>query len=400
MNRGIEVTEDIFWVGTNDLDTTLFENIWPLPRGVSYNAYLIRDDKTALIDSVKGMFVTGLIETIQQHLGPGRPLDYLIVNHMEPDHSGSILVLRRVFPNLKIIGNAKTAGFLADFYGVTENVQIVDDGDLLDLGRHKLRFYLTPMIHWPETMMTHDETTKVLFSGDAFGGFGALPGGIFDDEVDVAFFEDEALRYFSNIVGKFCNVVARTIERLSDLEISAVAATHGPVWRQKPHTIINQYQRWARQETEDGAVVVYGSMYGNSERMAQAVARGLAEEGVEKVRIHNVSRTHNSFIISDLWRFRAFAFGAPTYNVSLFPLMDDLMRLLANVRLTDRVAGIFGTYAWTGGGVKAIRAYCEKARYQLVDPVVEAKCSPTCDDLENCRLLGRNIAKALREGQD
>ncbi|MHC4718152.1 MAG: FprA family A-type flavoprotein [Planctomycetota bacterium] len=396
MIRGVQVSDDTYWVGTNDYVTTLFESIWPLPLGVAYNAYLIADEKTALIDAVKKDFASGLLDNLESRLGPAGQVDYLVVNHMEPDHSGAIRVLRRVFPEMTIVGNSRTAEFLSGFYDLIDNIRVVGDGDELDLGTHKLRFHLTPMVHWPETMMTYDLKTKVLFTGDAFGGFGALPGGIFDDEVDLGHFEAETLRYFTNIVGKFGAMVRKAIDKVRYLDIAVVAPTHGPVWRARPREIIEKYDAWARQETIEGAVIVYGSMYGNTETMAQSVARGLAEAGVEKVRLHNVSRTHSSFILNDIWRFRAFAFGAPTYNVRLFPPVDDFLRLLTNVPLRDRLAGVFGTYGWTGGGVRAIREYCEQGKYDLVEPVVEARCAPTETDLEACRQLGRNLASALR----
>ena len=396
MDRGIKVTDDITWVGVNDYDTDLFEAIWPLPRGVSYNAYLIDDEKVALMDTVKAGFTSGLLDTLNRHLG-GRPVDYLVINHMEPDHSGAVAILRRMCPDMRIVGNAKTAGFLKEFYGITEGVHEVADGDTLELGRHKLEFHLTPMVHWPETMMTYDRPDKVLFSGDAFGGFGALPGGIFDDEVDTANFMDETLRYFSNIIGKYCRTTQKAIAKLADLDIGIVAPTHGPVWRAEPRRIIELYERWSRQETEPGVVIVYGSMYGNTETMAHAVARELAERGVEKVRVHNVSRTHASFIINDIWRFNGFVFAGPTYNTSLFPLMDDFLRLIVNMPLTDRHVGIVGTQSWSGGGVKAIREYAETAKWNVVEPVVEAKCSPTEDDLDACRQLGANLAEAVTD---
>ena len=396
MNRGVRIADDIFWVGENDSQTNLFENIWPLPRGVSYNAYVIRDEKTVLVDAVKRGFVTDMIEKVLPLLEDGRPIDYLVVNHMEPDHSGAIRVLRQLFPKMIILGNEKTLGFLSDFYGMTDRIQVVADGEEFSTGRHNLRFHLTPMVHWPETMMTHDETTSVLFSGDAFGGFGVLPGGIFDDEVDIDYFEEETLRYFTNIVGKYAKMVEKAITKLAGLDISVIAPTHGPVWRKNPERIVGAYTRWARQETEPGVVIVYASMYGNTGTMMEAVSSGLAEAGMDKVRIHNVSRTHGSFILNDIWRYNTFLFASPTYNTKVFPLMDDFMRLLSNIRLTDRSVGIVGTYGWSGGGVKDLKAYSEAAKFNIIEPVIEAKCGPTAEDLGACRELGQSLAAAAR----
>jgi len=396
MYQGIEVADETFWIGTNDYETSLFENIWPLPRGVSYNSYLIKSERVAIIDAVKKSFVAEFLANIRSQLGKNGRVDYLIVNHMEPDHSGAVEMLRQVFPEMTIVGNRKTADFLRSFYSLEKNVRIVADGEALQLGRHTLRFYLTPMVHWPETMMTLDESTGVLFSGDAFGGFGALPGGIFDDEVDMELFEEETLRYFSNIVGKYAAMVQRAIEKLQGAKISVVASTHGPIWRRHPEGIIERYAKWSRQETEPGAVIVYGSMYGNTEAMVESVARGLMEAGIKKVRIHNVPRTHPSFILNDIWRFRALIFGAPTYNTKLFPPMDDLMGLVTNMKLTNRIAGIVGTFGWSGGAVAELRRYCEQAGYALIEPIVEAKCAPGLEDLDRCRQLGRKLAEMIK----
>ncbi len=397
---GIPINDEIYWVGANDYETNLFEAIWPLPRGVSYNSYLILDEKIALIDSVKGVSLSRHLEAVKALLPAGRGVDFLVVNHMEPDHSGSILAMRGLFPQMQIVGNAKTAEFLQALYDLKEGVRQVADGEVLKLGRHALRFFLTPMVHWPETMMSYDETDKVLFSGDAFGGFGALPDGIFDDQVDLAYYEDEILRYFSNIIGKYCAPVQKAIARLADLEIAVVAPTHGPVWRKNPAKIVADYDRWSRQETEKGVTLVYGSMYGNTEKMAEAVARGLAAEKVEKIRVHNISRTHASFVLTDVWRYGALVLGGPTYNARLFPLMSDFVELLENLRPVDRFLGIFGTYGWSGGGVKALRNYAQKARLKLIEPVVEAKFCPKAEDCQRCEELGRNLAKAVHSAPE
>ncbi len=395
MPAAIPLTQSITWVGANDRETELFEGIWPLPRGVSYNSYLIAGEKVALVDTVKHTSFERHLEKIRQTIGD-RTVDYLIINHMEPDHSGSVNLLLNVFPELKIVGNKKTADFLSRFYGVRSNVVTVEDRGELDLGTHKLIFNLTPMVHWPETMMTYDSTDKVLFSGDAFGGFGALDGGIFDDEVDLGYFEDEILRYFSNIVAKYAVMVEKAITKISDLEIGIVASTHGPVWRKDPGAIISRYARWSRHEAEEGVTIVYGSMYGNTERMMEAVAQGLAEEEVSRIRIHNVSKTHVSYLIRDAWRFRALLLGSPTYDTRLYPPMDYFVKLIEHKMLKNRILGLFGTYGWSGGGVGTLTEFAKNSSCELVEPVVEAQCAPTAEDLKACRLLGQNIVKRLK----
>lgn len=400
MDTIIPITESTYWIGVNDRQTHLFESIWPLPRGVSYNSYIILDDKVALIDTVKHNSSTNFIDKIKQVLPEGKSIDYLIINHMEPDHSGSITILRELYPNMRIVGNKKTLDYLNNFYGVTENVQTIEDGETLSLGTHSLQFFLTPMVHWPETMMTFDHTDKILFSGDAFGGFGTLDTGIFDDEVDVEYFDDEILRYFSNIVGKYSAMVQKAIAKLEDLPIAIIAATHGPVWRSNPKHIITLYDQWSRHEAEKGIVMVYASMYGNTEKMMEAIARGIGSEYEKCIRIHNISTTHVSYIIRDIWRYKALVLGAPTYNMKLFPLMNYLISILENKLLKNRILGLFGTYTWSGGAVTALSEFANKVKWQLVEPIIEARCSPDNNNIGQCVTLGKNIVHALNAADD
>jgi flavorubredoxin len=319
----------------------------------------------------------------------------VVVNHLEPDHSGSLKLLREVFPDIEIVGTQKTVEFLGHLYGMTDGLRAVGDGEELALGRHKLKFFLTPMVHWPETMMTLELGERILFSGDAFGGFGTLDGGIFDDQVDIDYFDDEILRYFSNIVGKYCAPVQKALAKLGGVDVETIAPTHGPVWRQDPQRIIATYDRWSRQEAEPGVVIAYASMYGNSRLMMEAVARGLNQGRCCRVRVHDLSRSHVSYAIRDAWRYQGLVLGGPTYNAELFPPIDYFIRLLEELRLHKRTVGIFGTYGWSGGGVKALRAFAEKAKFDLLEPVVEARFSATGEDIENCRLLGRRMAESV-----
>ncbi|MFO8014002.1 MAG: FprA family A-type flavoprotein [Phycisphaerae bacterium] len=398
MSSAIPVADGIHWVGANDYETNLFEAIWPLPRGISYNAYLVADEKVALVDAVKEAFLGEMLQKVRDAVGPDRPMDYLVINHMEPDHSGAVRALRGLYPDMQIVGNRKTAEFLKKFFGVEKNVRTVEDGETLSLGSRDLAFHVTPMVHWPETMMTYDSGARVLFSGDAFGGFGALAAGIFDDEVDIPYYEDEILRYFSNIIGKYCRPVQKAIEKLGDLSVEIVASTHGPVWRNEPQRIIDTYARWSRQETQPGVVVAFASMYGSTQQMAEAVAHSLAEAGVEKVRVHDLSRTHVSYVIRDVWRFKGLVVGGPTYNTRLFPLVEDLVGHLENDRLRGRLLGIFGTYAWSGGAVDRLRSFAEDGGdFRLIEPVVEAECRATPGQLDQCAEMGRNMAAALKD---
>jgi flavorubredoxin len=396
MDSPIAISENIYWIGVNDLETELFEAIWPLPQGVSYNSYIINDDKVVLIDTLKKTYLSQFVDKIKAILKDKKTVDYLVVNHMEPDHSGAMKVLHEIFPEMQIIGNKKTVDFIKGFYDIDESqVKVVEDGDTLELGKHTLQFFLTPMVHWPETMMTYEKGSKVLFSGDAFGGFGTLNGGIFDDEVDLNYFENEILRYFSNIVGKYSAMVQKALGRLKSLDVGTIASTHGPIFRKDPSYIVNLYDRWSRQESEKGVVIAYASMYGNTQVMAESIARALAKEGVDRIRLHNISRSHMSYVITDVWRFKGLILGSCTYNTKLFPPMEMLVRTLENDKLKDRVVGIFGSYSWSGGAVKELKAFAEQKDFNFIQPVVESKFAPCEEDISQLRLLGKNVAAAL-----
>jgi flavorubredoxin len=297
---------------------------------------------------------------------------------------------------VKIIGNKKTFDFLKGFYGIEENLYEVKDGDTLELGSHTLTFHLTPMVHWPETMMTYDQKDKILFSGDAFGGFGTLDGGIFDDEVNIDYYENEIRRYYSNIVGKFGPMVQKALAKLKDLDVGVVAATHGPVWRSNPGRIIDRYDRWSRYEATEGVVIAYGSMYGNTEKMADYIARKLAEEGIKNIRVMNTSKTHDSYIINEIWNYKGVIFGSCTYNAGLFPPMEALLKNLGHKNIKNRVFGVFGTYGWSGGGVKTTLEYIEENKWPQVGDAVEAKLSPGAEHYEALDQLAKQMAQEVK----
>lgn len=395
MNKAIPITKNVFWIGANDRETDLFEGLWPLPRGVSYNAYLAVGDRVALLDTVKPTTFAACLEHLNDALG-ARAVDYLVVHHLEPDHSGSIPFLRARFPHMQILGNAKTAEFLSHLYGIRDNVRVVRDGEELDLGGRKLNFFLTPMVHWPETMMSYETRDKILFSGDAFGSFGALDGDIFDDRFDFARNEDEILRYYANIVGKYGVPVQKALAKLRDVDIRTVAPTHGPVWRKDVGAIISRYDRWSRQEGEPGVVLAYGSMYGGTRRLMETVAAGVREAGLHAVRIHDLSRTPASYVLRDVWRYKGLILGTPTYDTGMLPPVQSLLHLLSEKKLENRVVGVFGSYGWSGGGVKGLRAFVEaNPRLELIAPVVEARFAATDNDLALARQLGCNVAERV-----
>lgn len=398
MQKAIKITENIYWIGGNDRETDLFEGLWTLPKGVSYNAYLINDEKTAIIDTIKSGNFSDYIERLTSVLPVGKPIDYLIVNHMEPDHSGSIRMLRQLYPEIRIVGNKKTVEMINSFYNITENIIEVKEGDLLDLGHHKITFAMIPMVHWPESMVTYDTTEKVLFSTDAFGGFSALEGGIFDDELDMGHYEYEILRYFANIVGRYAGPTQKAIAKVRGLDPRIICPAHGPIHRTNPAHIVDLYDKWSRHDTEEGVVIVYGSMYGNTKFMTDAIARSVSEAGIKDILVHDVSRDNLSFMIADIWKYKGLVLGSCTYNTELYPPMAALCRSLSNKMMKNRILGICGSYSWSKGALAELQLFAEQSGdWTLIQPSVEVKSCPTEEDLYQCRLLGKNVAEAVKK---
>jgi len=368
----VNLAENIYFLGFNDRRTHLFENIWPIPHGISYNSYLIVDDKVALIDTVERSFFEEYVDNIESIIG-NRKIDYLIVNHMEPDHSGTLKAIIQKYPDIIVVGNKKTFGFIEDYCINPKNTLEVHDDYVLELGKHRLQFQTIPMVHWPETMVTYEETNKILFSGDAFGSYGTLDGGIFDDEINLEFYEIEAMRYFTNIVGKYCPHTQRAINKLSPLEIKMIAATHGPIWRTDLNWILSRYNKWSSYDLETGVVIVYGSMYGKTQKMAEIIARRLAERGIKNIRVCDASKTHPSYIINDIFKYKGFIVGSPAYNNALFPNVEILLSTVEHMAPKNHYLGIFGNYSWNGGGVKNLITFAENIKWELVYQPVEEK---------------------------
>ena len=395
----MEITNNIHYVGVNDRNKSLFEGLWPLPNGVSYNSYLIVDEKVALIDTVEVDFFTQYLQNIREVIGDRR-VDYLVINHMEPDHSGSIALVKKYYPDIQIIGNKKTFGMMSGFYGVEDARNIeVKHGDTLSLGSHTLSFVLTPMVHWPETMVTLDTTCNVLFSGDAFGCFGALNGGVIDSEINCDTFWLEMVRYYSNIVGKYGTPVQNALKKLAGVKLDYICATHGPVWHEYIQKVIDIYDRLSRYETEPGIVICYGTMYGNTERMAEVIARAASEAGVKNIVIYNVSKTHHSYILRDIFRYRGLIVGAPTYNTALYHEMDVLLSEIAGKDIKgDHLLGWFGSHGWASKAVAEIQRWNdERLHFEPVGEPVDMKQALTAETRAKCEELGRAMAARLLE---
>ncbi len=358
MHHAISIREDLFWVDGNDRRLALFENVFPIPRGVSYNAYVLLDEKTVLFDTVDKS-VSGVFFESLAHVLAGRKLDYLIVNHMEPDHAATMeeLVLR--YPEVTIVTNAKAVAMIKQFFlfDVDARCKVVAEGDTLTTGRHTLAFLMAPMVHWPEAMVTYDATTRTLFSADAFGTFGALSGNLFADEVD---FErdwlDDARRYYVNIVGKYGTQVQALLKKAATVDIDMICPLHGPVWRTNLSWFIEKYQRWSTYTPEDNAVMIaYASVYGNTENAANILASKLAARGVKKIAMYDVSATHPSVIVSEAFRCSHLVFASTTYNAGIFCNMETALLDIAAHNLQNRTVALIenGSWAATAGKLMA-----------------------------------------------
>ena len=394
----IEIKPNVYWIGVNDRTTDLFEGLWPIEReGVSYNAYLINDEKKALIDLSKGLKADEFFANIAAIVDLAE-IDYVIINHMEPDHTGVLRTLRKIAPSVTILGTAKTKKMLQSFYGITENVAVVADGETLSLGRHTLQFFSTPLVHWPDTMMTYETTHRILFSCDAFGSYGALRGAIFDDQCpDLDFYQKEALRYYVNIVAKFSRPVLRAIEKLAGVPVEIIAPSHGLIWRQQPQLIVDLYKKWAGYATgptEVGITLVYGSMYGNTETMMNAVAQGISRTGVP-VEIFDAARTDVSYILPSLWTKAGVMVGAPTYEGALFPPVAQVLEMAALKRVLNKKVAMFGSYGWGGGALKHLKRLIEPLKWELVDSF-EFSGAPTEEDLRKGEEFGARFAESLK----
>ena len=385
-----QLVNNIYYVGVNDRQKDLFENMLPLQYGVSYNSYLINDEKTVLVDTVEHPFVEQLINQVTSVLN-GKPLDYLIVNHMEPDHSSGIKTLKLLYPDLQIILNAKTADMLNGYYGISDNLYIVKDGDTFSTGSKTLSFHFTPMVHWPEVMMTYVKEDELLFSADAFGCFGALNGAVIDSELDLAVHYNEMVRYYANIVGKYGLPVQNALKKLSGTPIKMICSLHGPVWKDEIAKVVGIYDTLSKYEAEPGVVIVYGSMYGHTEQMAEAVAEGAASI-TKNVKVYDVSRTNASYILADIFRYKGFICGSPTYCNELYPEINSLLAKIKTRGIKNREFGCFGSFTWAGATLKNFKAFAEEMKWDCV-ATPEIKQNMTEEQYKELYNLGRVIAE-------
>lgn len=365
-----KISERLYYVGVNDYDKVLFEGLWPLPVGVSYNSYLVVDEKVALIDTVESGFEDEFFANIAEAIGE-RGIDYLVVNHMEPDHSSLIAMMLERYPSLTIVANAKTVPMLRGYYSTPEDrIHVIGEGAKLNLGSCDLSFHMIPMVHWPETMVTWMQEEGTLFSGDAFGTFGAVSEGIIDSEETFLQYRDEMIRYYSNIVGKYGTPVQTALKKLSGLMIKRICSTHGPVWEMNVPDVVSLYDRMSRYEVERGVCIVYGSMYGNTAAAADELAMELDRRGIPYA-IHDLAGNNAgelgiSGALRDVFKYDTIAVGSPTYNNGIYPPVETFMKALQSRLVKGRRFYAFGSYTWSGASVNLLNAIASDMGFELL----------------------------------
>lgn len=394
-----KLTEDLYWVGGNDRRLELFENMFPIPKGVSYNSYLLLDEKTVLFDTVDASVGRLFLENIKAVLN-GRTLDYIVVNHMEPDHCALIVDLILLYPDLQVIGNAKTFTMMKQYFDfdVDGKANVVKEGDSFPVGKHTLTFFMAPMVHWPETMVTYDAEAKVLFSADAFGTFGAMSGTIFNDEMDFdRDWLDDARRYYTNIVGKYGVQVQALLKKMAALDVEILCPLHGPTWRSDISYFVEKYDKWSKYEPEEqGVLIAYGSMYGNTENAANVLAAKLADEGIKQIALYDVSRTHVSELISAAFKYSHIVLAAPTYNGKIYPLMETFIEDMKALGLQKRTIAVMGNGTWAPTSTKQMEEkISEMKNMTLLENSVSMKSTLHDSEMDRMEKLKEEIVKSL-----
>ncbi|WP_027399793.1 FprA family A-type flavoprotein [Anaerovorax odorimutans] len=393
------ITEDLYWVGGNDRRLALFENIHPISRGVSYNSYLLLDKKTVLFDTVDWSICRTFIENIQ-HVLAGRPLDYMVINHMEPDHAACIEEILLRYPNVKIIASEKAVLFMHQFgFHIDGKQTIVKEGDTMSFGKHKVVFVAAPMVHWPEAMVTFDTTDGVLFTADAFGTFGALDGKLFNDEWNSERdWIDEGRRYYTNIVGKYGPHVQSLLKKAGGLDIKYICPLHGPVWRNNFEYLLDKYDKWSRYEPEEkGVMIVYASMYGNTEAAANDLATKLVKKGMTNVVMYDVSQTHVSYLISETFKYSHIVLASVTYNLNIYPPMLNYLSDMKALNLQKRTVALIENGSWAPQSGKLMRECLEDMKEMtILEKEVSLNSSMKDDDQDIFNDLAESIIESMK----
>jgi flavorubredoxin len=390
-----ELAKGVYYVGVDDHHTELFENLWKIPFGVSYNSYLIVDKKIAVVETVKGPWAKEWLNNIREIIDPAK-IDYIILNHMEPDHTSSLPDIAKIAPNATLIYTPRASDMRKSFYDVDLKEHTVEDLEELSLGKKTLKFVHVPFVHWPETMATWIAEDQILLSCDAFGAFGALNGKHFDDEANMELVERESRRYVSSIITTYFKFVQNAIKKVSDLglNIKIIAPSHGIIYRENPMWIVNKYNEWSSPELEKSCTIVYGTMYGYTHRLALNLKRELLKLGVS-VKVHNVSYSDMSQIITDTVRAGVIILGSPTYDAFPFPKVWAYVNELQGKRFMPRPIALFGTFGWGGGGVKKLQKIIEEMKCEVLKPVIRVKGRPSTEENEMVKELAKVIASKL-----
>lgn len=396
-----KINEDLIWVGANDRRLELFENVYPIDRGTSYNSYLVKDEKTVLLDTVDKNVSLQFFENLEYAL-EGRKLDYIIVNHMEPDHSATLQELVRKYPEVTVVCNKKTVLMIKQFFNfdIDDRVQIVVEGDTLNTGKHTFTFVFAPMVHWPEVMVTYDITDKILFSADAFGTFGALTGNIFADEVD---FErdwlDDARRYYTNIVGKYGSQVQSLLKKASNIEIKMICPLHGPVWRKNISWFVDKYQKWSSYTPEINSVLILsGSVYGHTENAAEILAAKLCDLGIKDIKFYDVSKTHPSYIVADAFKYSHIVIASATYNAGIFTPMETVLLDLKAHNLKNRTVGLIYNGSWVPVTEKVFAGIFENmSGIKMMENSVKMMSTLKSHQEEEINAMAEEIRKSIPE---
>ena len=396
-----KIAEDVFYVGASDRRLALFENIYPIDRGVSYNSYLVVDDKTILLDTVDHAVSREFLANVEAAL-QGRSLDYLVVNHMEPDHCSVIAEIVLRYPEVKVVGNAKTIQMIKQFYSfdVDKHAYLVKDGDTLTTGKHSFTFVFAPMVHWPEVMVAFDSSNGFLYSADAFGTFGALSGNLFADEYE---FEkewlDDARRYYINIVGKYGAQVVNTLNKAASLPIKMILPLHGPIWRENISWFIGKYMTWASYKAEEkGLLIIYSSIYGNTADAMDILASRAADLGVRNIHMYDASKTDVSVLVSECFRYSTIVFASPTYNAEIFPKMEMLLIELKAHAFQNRDAVVIENGSWAlSAGRKMTEMLTSMKDIRIIAPLLSIKSSLKAEQLEDMEKIASALAESVRE---
>lgn len=393
-----EILPLLYWVGASDRRLERFENLFPIPHGVSYNSYLFKDTKTALLDTVDSSVTQQFLENVTYAL-EGRTLDYLVVNHMEPDHCANIEALVRRYPEVKVVGNKKTFQLFSQFYDldIEKNQLMVKEGDVLDLGKHQLEFFFAPMVHWPEVMLTFERSRGILFSSDAFGTFGALNGNIFADQVEYdRHFLSETRRYYANIIGKFGSQVQAAFAKLPISSITMICPLHGPIWRENIPYILEKYTLWSTYTPErEGVVIAYASMYGNTETSVNKLALLLSSRGIRDIRMFDLSRTHISEVVSEVWENSHLVIASPTYNMHLYSAAANLLEDLSALGLRNRKVAIIGNHSWASAAKKSMEERVSSMKDCEILASMDIKSSLKQEQLEELEAMADAIASSM-----